>query len=95
VLRKHTDPDVDFVRVRAVSIADAGETKTCVIVVVGQTAVPVGVRQRNNYYSYPLRVGPGLERVSREQIWARKAHMKGTTFSFAAELAVWVSDVAP
>jgi hypothetical protein len=95
VLRKHTDADVDFVRVREVSVDDAGEMKTCVIIVIGQTAVPVGVRQRNNYYSYPLRVGPGFERVSREQIWARKAHMKGTTFSFAAELAAWVSDVAP
>lgn len=93
VLRKYTDPQADFVRVRAVSLDDAGVTKTCVVIVVGQTEVPIGVRQRNNNYSYPLRVGPGIERVSRERIAVAKTYIKGTAFAFAAELEAWICDV--
>jgi len=93
VLRKYTDAQVDFVRIRAVPYDDSCVTRPCLIVVVGQTEAPIGVRQKDNTYSFPLRVGPGTERVSREEIWAKKAHMKGTSFSFAAELEAWVADV--
>ena len=91
VLRNYTDAQVDFVRIRAVPFA--GVARPCIIIVVGKTKMPVGVRQLNNSYSYPLRVGPGIERVSRKQISATKAFMKGTEFTFASELAEWVSDV--
>jgi schlafen family protein len=93
VLRRYTDAQAGFVRIRAVPFDNAGTTRNCIIVVVGKTTVPIGVRQLNGSYSYPLRVGPGLERVSREQISRTKAHMMGTDFTFASELAAWVSDV--
>ncbi|HVF58655.1 MAG TPA: ATP-binding protein [Thermoanaerobaculia bacterium] len=92
VIRKYADaPIVDFARVRAVPFA--GVTRPCIIIVVGRTDTPIGVRQPNNNYSYPLRVGSGKERVSQKQISATKAHMKGTEFKFASELEAWVSDV--
>jgi hypothetical protein len=94
VLRKYIEPQVDFVRTRTVPIEGGLTPPPCIVIVVGQTDVPIGVRQKNNSYSYPLRVGSGIERVSREQIMATKAHMKGTIFHFASELAMWVSDVA-
>lgn len=90
-LRKYTDAQVDFVRIRAVPFD--GVARPCIIIVVGKTKTPVGVRQLNNSYSYPLRVGPGIERVSQKQIWATKDFMKGTEFKFASELEAWVSDV--
>jgi len=86
VLRSHIDYAADFFRVRTVPLSGT----TCLVIVVGQTPQPVGVRQVNNNYSYPLRVGPGIERVSRSAISARKPYMKGTSFAFAAELASWV-----
>lgn len=91
VLRNYTDAQVDFVRVRAVPFA--GVARPCIIIVVGKAEMPVGVRQLNLSYSYPLRVGPGIERVSRKQISATKSFMKGTEFTFASELAEWVSDI--
>ena len=91
VLRKYTDVQVDFVRIRSVPFD--GVARPCIIIVVGKTKTPVGVRQLNNSYSYPLRVGPGIERVSQKQIWATKDFMKGTEFKFASELEAWVSDV--
>lgn len=93
VLRKYTDAQVDFVRIRAVPFD--GVTKPCIIIVVGKTKMPVGVRQLNNNYSYPLRVGPGIERVSQKQISETKNFMKGTEFKFASELEAWVSDIEP
>ncbi len=91
VLRKYTDAQVDFTRIRAVPFA--GVARPCIIIVVGKTDMPVGVRQLNNSYSFPLRVGPGIERVSQKQISATKASMKGTEFTFAWELEAWISDV--
>jgi hypothetical protein len=93
VIRDYTDapPVVDFVRIRAVPFD--GVTMPCIIIVVGKTELPVGVRQLNDTYSYPLRVGPGIERVSQKQIRATKDFMKGTEFKFASELEAWISDV--
>ena len=93
VVRKYIDVKVDFVRTRAVSFDGAGVPRTCLIIVVGRTEHPVGVRQTKDSYTYPLRVGPGLERVSREQIQATKVGVKGVSFSFASELAEWIGNV--
>jgi hypothetical protein len=92
MIRKHTDaPVVNFVRIRAVPFA--GVTRPCIIIVVGKTDIPIGVRQLNGNYSYPLRVGSGKERVSQKQISETKAYMKGAEFKFASELEAWVSDI--
>jgi Putative DNA-binding domain len=86
-LRSRIDTSTDFVRARAVPVG----ARTCIIIVVGQTADPVGVKQVNNTYTYPVRVGPGIERLSRSDVYRRKPHhLKGTSFEFAAELAAWV-----
>lgn len=86
-LRSRIDTSTDFVRARAVPV----ETRTCIIIVVGQTKDAVGVKQVNNTYAYPVRVGPGIERLSRSDVYRRKPHhLKGTSFEFAAELAAWV-----
>jgi schlafen family protein len=92
IIRKYTDAQVvDFVRIRAVPFD--GVARPCIIIVVGKTEMPLGVCQLNGSYSYPLRVGPGKERVAQKQISATKAFMKGTEFKFASELEAWVSDV--
>jgi hypothetical protein len=90
VLRARIDCPADFIRVRAVQLPVSSALLSCLIVVVGRTSVPVGVRQVNDSYSYPLRVGPGIGRVSRNEVATTKAHMKGTSFAFAADLATWV-----
>jgi hypothetical protein len=86
VLQALLDCPADFYRARTVRLDSA----TCIVIVIGETARPVGVRQVNNSYTYPKRVGPGIERLSRSDVYARKLHAKGTSFAFAAELATWV-----
>lgn len=92
-LRNFTDSDVNYVRIRALPLCEGGATRTCIIIVVGKADRAIGVRQKNSSYSYPLRIGSGMDRVSREQISAAKAHVKGVEFSFVSELAAWVADV--
>lgn len=91
MLNTYADAEADFVKVRAVNVGQAGVKRICVIIVVGETDSPVGVRQKDKSYAYPLRVGPGIDRVSRAALLNRKAHKKGTSFAFTRELNEWVS----
>lgn len=90
MIRNRTDCSSDYFRVRAVQVSTPTAPVMCIVVVVGRTTVPVGVRQTNNSYTYPVRVGPGIERVAYKALLPSKDHMKGTTYEFAAELATWV-----
>ena len=92
VLQNHLDTHANFVRARALPL-DTASTKSSLVVVVGQTDLPVGVLQEDGGVIYPIRVGPGTERMPREKISKRKQFFKGPSFSFVSELAEWVSDI--
>jgi hypothetical protein len=86
IRRTHVETEAAFVRMRSVTVAG----RACIVIIVGQTAEPVAVKQLNGSYSYPLRVGPGIQRVSRDEISSSKQHLKGVSFAFVSELAAWV-----
>lgn len=91
MIRTQTDLREDVIRVHALDVeVIAGDIRTCLVIVVGRTIAPVGVRQRNGHFSYPRRVGAGVERVSRDDIAAEKALTTKPAFAFLAELVTWV-----
>jgi hypothetical protein len=89
IIRTQTDLREDIIRVHALDVDVGNDVLTCLVVVVGRTTTPVGVRQRNGHYSYPRRVGAGVERVSREDLAVEKAAITTPAFAFLGELVRW------
>jgi Putative DNA-binding domain len=86
-LRRYTDAQGDVVHIRAVPFEVAGSPRPpCLIVVVGRTEAPVGVRQVNSSYTFPLRVG--LDRASRSSDPARLSHKRSQDSSETNEKSV-------
>ena len=91
VLAKHLDYPRDIFRLRQIVVQDKdGADKVCLVVVVAQACEPVGVNDGAGRYTYPVRRETGLTRVSRDEIFGPKRHMKSDNYDFLRELYQFV-----
>lgn len=92
-LAKHLEYPREIFRLREILVPGKnGEDKSCLAVVVAQACEPVGVNDGAGHYSYPVRRETGLTRVSREEIFKPKMHMKSENYDFLRELYRFVKE---
>jgi hypothetical protein len=69
-----------------------GADKLCLIVVVARACGPVGVKDGEGRYTYPVRHGTGTAKGNPEQLRAARMHDKNDQFNFLADLTQFVRD---
>jgi predicted HTH transcriptional regulator len=93
VLAAHLDYPRNITRLRQVAVKGKdGTDKVCLVVVVAQACEPVGVRDGAGRYTFPVRRETGLTRVSREEIFNPKMHIKSDSYEFLRELYQFVHE---
>jgi hypothetical protein len=80
-------------RLQQVLIPDRhGAEKLCLIVVVARACGPVGVRDGEGRYTYPVRNGTGTAKGDPEKLHAARRHDKNDHCNFLTELKQFVRD---
>jgi hypothetical protein len=93
VLSKHVEYSREIVRPRQIVLPDKdGNPKVCLVVVIADACEPVGVRDEQGRYTYPIRRESGLTRVSREEVFEPKMHRKNDNYDFLRELYQFVHE---
>lgn len=91
-LARHLHYDRDVALLKQIVIQISQREAICLLAVVKQTSAPVGVRDSQGRYSYPIRRETGIERVSASNIAARKAGLKSDNHDFIIELEMFVHE---
>ncbi|NQT71826.1 MAG: ATP-binding protein [Chloroflexi bacterium] len=93
VLVDHLQYDRNIVVMQQVGVSDSnGQKQTCLIIAVEETESPVSVKDKQGRHSYPVRHGPGLIRVDRDQLFRAKAHKNSDNCDFMRILAQYTYD---
>ena len=93
VLAAHLEYPRTITRLQQVVVHDKhGSDKVCLLVVIAQACEPVGVNDGAGRYTYPIRRETGLTRVSRDEIFNPKRHMKSDNYDFLGELYRFVRE---
>jgi hypothetical protein len=92
VIAKHVEYDRDIVSFHHLPVPVEDEDQVCLVVIVAQACNAVGVRDGQERYTYPVRHETGIERMSRDDIFRRKAGLKSDNHDFMRELKQFVVD---
>jgi hypothetical protein len=93
VLARHLEYDRNIVTFHQVEVSDNADVKKlCLVVIVAKACGPVGVRQLDGSYSYPIRRETGITRESRLDIANPKTHLKSDSYEFLDALKQFVRD---
>jgi hypothetical protein len=91
VLSRHLEYGRQIFRLRQVVLPGKdGKAKICLIVAVADACEPVGVYDGQGHYTYPIRRETGLTRVSRQEVFDPKRHIKSDDYRFLRELYQFV-----
>ncbi len=83
ILNKWIDYQKDFLNIEEIMLKDSnGIEKRCIAVIVAQTKDPIGVKNLNGYYSYPVRLETGLYRENLSRLVKKKKIVTTTNFNF-------------
>ena len=69
-----------------------GKEKLCLVVIVLRACEPVGVKDTNGSYTYPVRQGTGITRENPEKLRVSRIHDKNDNFDFLERLRQFVRD---
>jgi len=69
-----------------------GKEKLCLVVIVARACEPVGVKNTNGSYSYPVRHGTGITREDPGKLREARIHDKNDNFDFLERLRQFVRD---
>jgi predicted HTH transcriptional regulator len=69
-----------------------GNEKLCLVVIVAKACEPVGVKNANGSYTYPVRHGTGIIREDPEKLREARIHDKNDSFAFLERLRQFVRD---
>ena len=93
VLSKHLEYGRDIFRFRQIIVKGKdGLDKICLCIVIAQACEPVAVHDGAGHYTYPVRRETGLARVSRDEIFGPKSHIKSDSYEFLSELYQFVHE---
>jgi predicted HTH transcriptional regulator len=83
ILNKWIEYQEDFYSIEEIILKDSdGIKKRCIAVIIAQTGDPVGVKNKNGFYSYPVRLETGLYRENLSRIKKKKKAVINTNFNF-------------
>lgn len=83
ILNKWIDYQKDFFNLEEIILKDSnGIEKRCIAVIVAQTRDPIGVKNFNGYYSYPVRLETGLYRENFSGLIKKKKIVTTINFNF-------------
>jgi hypothetical protein len=92
VIANHIEYDGDLVSFHQVVIPSDDGEKVCLVIVVAQSRMTVGVHDGQGHYTYPVRRETGIDRVSPFEIEKQKTHVKNDNHDFVRELDQFVFD---
>jgi hypothetical protein len=93
VMKRWIDYPHDFVHCQQIQMKnDSDQEKNCLVIAIAQTKDVVGVKDETGKFSYPLRLGTGLDRVNPDTIRASKATVHDTNYSFLRDLLTFTTD---
>jgi len=83
ILKKLIDYQDEFFTVEEIILKDSnGMKKSCIAIIIAQTKDPVGVKNLNHYYSYPVRLETGFDREDFPKIKKKKKPIDFDNFNF-------------
>lgn len=92
-LQKYINVSKDFTMLKEILIKDAeGMDRNCLVCAIAQTKDPIEVRGLNKSYSYPIRLGPGLDKVDKLKIQQAKKSISQDNYDFILNLQKFVLD---
>lgn len=91
VLASFLEYDREIVSFRQIEIGERRD-KICLVIVVSQACLAVGVSDGEGRFSYPVRRETGIERVSRSDTPVSKMFLKSDNRDFLKELKQFVRD---
>ncbi len=82
----------EFFKTKELSLENENRIRcSCLMIFIAQTKKVIEIKQRNNVYSYPIRVETGLERLSYSEIQSKKKDIENDNFNFLKNLKVFVN----
>lgn len=92
VIARYIEYAGDLVSFHEVVIPSKEGEKVCLVVVVAQARTTVGVHDGQGKYTYPVRRGTGIDRVSASEIAKQKVCVENDNHDFVRELNQFVLD---
>ena len=90
-LQKYINVPKSFTVLKEVLIKDTeGIDRHCLVLAIAQAKDPIEVRGLNKSYSYPIRLGPGFEKVDKLKIQQAKKSISQDNYDFILNLREFV-----